>query len=183
MLGTKEHTFDDMFAAAEAMVKNNWTDSEHLGILGGSAGGLLMGAELTQHPEAFRAVVSFVGLYDMLRAELSPNGQYNISEFGTSTKEPDFKWLYAYSPYHNVKADTRYPATLLETAVNDPRVAPWQSRKFAAALQAANNSDNPILLLTRMNEGHGVTASFSQRLGNTAAALTFFAHELGLNVK
>lgn len=183
MLDKKQNVFDDMFAAAEAMVKNNWTDKDHLGILGGSNGGLLMGAELTQHPDAFKAVVSFVGIYDMLRAELFPNGQYNISEYGTSTKEPDFKWLYAYSPYHNVKPGTDYPAVLLETGVNDPRVAPWQSRKFAAALQAATVSGNPVLLLTRMNEGHGVTASFSQRVGNTAAALTFFAHQLGLKVK
>ena len=183
MLGKKQNVFDDMYAAAESMVKNNWTDSQHLGILGGSNGGLLMGAELTQHPDAFKAVVSFVGIYDMLRAELFPNGQYNISEYGTSTKEPDFKWLYAYSPYHNIKTNTLYPATLLETGVNDPRVASWQSRKFAAALQAANNSDNPILLLTRMKEGHGVTASFSQRLGNTGATFTFFAHELGLKIK
>lgn len=182
MLGKKQNVFDDMYASAEAMVKNNWTDSDHLGIVGGSNGGLLMGAELTQHPGAFKAVVSFVGIYDMLRAELFPNGQYNISEYGTSTQEPDFKWLYAYSPYHNVKSNTPYPATLLETGVNDPRVAPWQSRKFAAALQAANTSDNPILLLTRMNEGHGVTASFSQRLGNAAAEYTFFAHELGLRL-
>ncbi len=183
MLDKKQNVFDDMFAAAEAMVKNNWTDKDHLGILGGSNGGLLMGAELTQHPDVFKAVVSFVGIYDMLRAELFPNGQYNISEYGTSIKEPDFKWLYAYSPYHNVKPGTDYPAVLLETGVNDPRVAPWQSRKFAAALQAATVSGNPVLLLTRMNEGHGVTASFSQRVGNTAAALTFFAHQLGLKVK
>ncbi len=183
MLGKKQNVFDDMYAAAEAMVSNHWTDRQHLGIMGGSNGGLLMGAELTQHPEAFKAVVSFVGIYDMLRAELFPNGQYNISEYGTSTKKKDFEWLYAYSPYHHVKAGTRYPATLLVTGVNDPRVAPWQSRKFAAALQAANTSDNPILLLTRMNEGHGVTASFSQRVGNTGAALSFFAQELGLKVR
>ena len=142
-----------------------------------------MGAELTQHPDAFKAVVSFVGIYDMLRNELFPNGQYNISEYGTSTLEPNFNWLYAYSPYHNVKPNTSYPAVLMETAVNDPRVAPWQSRKFTAALQSANTSDNPILLLTRMQGGHGVTASFSQRVGNTGAALTFFAHELGLSIK
>ncbi len=183
MLGHKQNVFDDMYAAAEEMVKEGWTDREHLGIVGGSNGGLLMGAELTQHPSAFKAVVSFVGIYDMPRAELFPNGQYNISEYGTSTKEPDFKWLYAYSPYYNVKPHTAYPAVLLETAVNDPRVAPWQSRKFAATLQAANSSDNPILLLTRMSGGHGVTASFSQRLGNSAAEYTFFAHELGLRVK
>ncbi|MEJ2615874.1 MAG: prolyl oligopeptidase family serine peptidase, partial [Ignavibacteriaceae bacterium] len=183
MLGKKQNVFDDMFAAAESLVRNNWTDSRHLGIMGGSNGGLLMGAELTQHPGAFKAVVSFVGIYDMLRAELFPNGQYNISEYGTSTIKTDFRWLYAYSPYHNVKPSTSYPAILLETGINDPRVASWQSRKFAAALQTANTSDNPIILITRMNEGHGVTASFRQRLGNTSAAITFFAHELGLKVK
>jgi len=183
MLGKKQNVFDDMYAAAESLVRNDWTDSHHLGIMGGSNGGLLMGAELTQHPGAFKAVVSFVGIYDMLRAELFPNGQYNISEYGTSTSKTDFKWLYAYSPYHNVKPNLAYPATLLETGINDPRVASWQSRKFAAALQAANTSDNPIILITRMNEGHGVTASFSQRVGNTSAAITFFAHELGLKVK
>jgi prolyl oligopeptidase len=183
MLSKKQNVFDDMYAAAEAMVRDNWTDSEHLGIMGGSNGGLLMGAELTQHPEAFKAVVSFVGIYDMLRNELFPNGQYNISEYGTSTNETNFNWLYAYSPYHNVKPNTKYPAVLLETGINDPRVASWQSRKFAAALQDSNTSNNPILLLTRMNEGHGVTASFSQRVGNYAAALTFFAHELGLPIK
>jgi prolyl oligopeptidase len=183
MLNKKQNVFDDMYAAAEAMVKNHWTDSEHLGLLGASNGGLLMGAEITQHPGAFKAVVSFVGIYDMIRAEKFPNGQYNISEYGTATKQDDFDWLFAYSPYHNVIPGTPYPAVLLETGVNDPRVAPWQSRKFAASLQAASNSDNPVLLLTRMNEGHGVTASFSQRVGNTAAAITFFAHELGLKFK
>lgn len=183
MLANKQNVFDDMFAASEAMVKNNWTDNEHLGILGGSNGGLLMGAELTQHPDAFKAVVSFVGIYDMVRAELFPNGQYNISEYGTSTNETSFDWLFAYSPYHNIKPNTAYPAVLLVTGINDPRVASWQSRKFAAALQDATDSDNPVLLLTRMNEGHGVTASLSQRVGNNAALMTFFAHELGLKIE
>ena len=180
MLASKQNDFDDFYAAAQALVQDHWTDPPHLGILGGSNGGLLMGAELTQHPAEYRAVVSFVGIYDMLRAELWPNGRYNISEYGTVTQQPDFQWLYAYSPLHHVQAGVPYPAVLLVTGVNDPRVAPWQSRKFAAALQAATASDRPILLLTRMNEGHGVTASFSQRVGNTAAALSFFAHELGL---
>ncbi len=183
MLANKLNVFDDMYAAAESMVKNNWTDSHHLGIMGGSNGGLLMGAVLTQHPDAFRAVVSFVGIYDMIRNELFPNGQYNISEYGTSTSKEEFGWLYAYSPYHSIKPNTAYPAVLLETGINDPRVASWQSRKFAAALQDANSSDTPILLLTRMDEGHGVTSSFSQRVGNYAASLTFFAHELGLELK
>lgn len=181
MLDHKQNDFDDFFAAAQALVQEHWTDPTHLGILGGSNGGLLMGAELTQHPDEFRAVVSFVGIYDMLRAELWPNGRYNISEYGTVTKEPDFQWLYAYSPLQHVRPGVAYPAVLLVTGVNDPRVAPWQSRKFAAALQAATSSGRPVLLLTRMNEGHGVTASFSQRVGNTADALLFFAHELGLD--
>ncbi|MGH8147733.1 MAG: prolyl oligopeptidase family serine peptidase [Rhodanobacteraceae bacterium] len=180
MLGKKQNVFDDFYAAAKELVAAHWTDRAHLGILGGSNGGLLMGAALTQHPFEYRAVVSLVGIYDMLRSELWPNGQYNISEYGTVTKQPDFEWLRAYSPLQNVKPHTAYPAVLLITGVNDPRVAPWQSRKFAATLQAANTSKHPILLLTRMNEGHGVTASFSQRVGNTAAALGFFAQELGL---
>ena len=180
MLGNKQNVFDDFYAAAQALVQQHWTDPAHLGILGGSNGGLLMGAALTQHPSEYRAVVSLVGIYDMLRVELWPNGQYNISEYGTVTKKPDFEWLRAYSPLQNMKPDTGYPAVLLITGVNDPRVAPWQSRKFAAALQNANTSKNPILLLTRMNEGHGVTASFSQRVGNAAAAMAFFAQELEL---
>ncbi len=180
MLERKQNGFDDFYAAAEALKKSQWTDAAHLGILGGSNGGLLMGAELTQHPDAFRAVVSFVGIYDMLRAELWPNGRYNVSEYGTVKNKADFEWLYAYSPLQHVQAGIAYPAVLLETGENDPRVAPWQSRKFAAALQSATSSDRPVLLLTRMNAGHGVTASFSQRVGNTAAALTFFAHELDL---
>ena len=180
MLAKKQNGFDDFHAAAQALVALHWTDPAHLGILGGSNGGLLMGAALTQHPTQYRAVVSLVGIYDMLRAERWPNGQYNISEYGTVTQQPDFAWLRAYSPLQNVKPRTPYPAVLLITGVNDPRVAPWQSRKFAAALQAATTSSAPVLLLTRMNEGHGVTASFSQRVGNAAAALAFFAQELDL---
>ncbi len=180
MLAKKQNVFDDFYAAAQELVAKHWTDPAHLGILGGSNGGLLMGAALTQHPSEYRAVVSLVGIYDMLRVELWPNGQYNISEYGTVTKKPDFEWLRAYSPLQNVKSNTPYPAVLLITGVNDPRVAPWQSRKFAAALQAATTSKYPVLLLTRMNEGHGVTASFSQRVGNAGATLAFFAQELGL---
>ncbi|WHZ20033.1 MAG: Prolyl endopeptidase [Rhodanobacteraceae bacterium] len=180
MLSKKQNGFDDFYASAQALVQHRWTDPAHLGILGGSNGGLLMGAALTQHPSEYRAVVSLVGIYDMLRSELWPNGEYNISEYGTVTQKPDFEWLRAYSPLQNVKADTAYPAVLLITGVNDPRVAPWQSRKFAAALQAATTSKYPVLLLTRMNEGHGVTASFSQRVGNAAATMAFFAQELGL---
>jgi prolyl oligopeptidase len=179
-LANKQHCFDDFYAAAQALTTAHWTDPAHLGIVGGSNGGLLMGASLTQHPAEYRAVVSFVGIYDMLRVELSPNGEYNISEYGTAKNAADFTWLYAYSPLQHVRPHTSYPAVLLITGENDPRVSPWQSRKFAAALQAANRSAEPILLVTRRNEGHGVTSSFSQRVGNSAAMMAFFAQELGI---
>jgi prolyl oligopeptidase len=179
-LANKQHCFDDLHAAAQALLGAHWTDRAHLGIVGGSNGGLLMGASLTQHPADYRAVVSFVGIYDMLRWELWPNGRYNTSEYGTVTQAADFTWLYAYSPLHHVTAGAPYPAVLLVTAENDPRVAPWQSRKFAAALQAANTSQRPVLLITRRNEGHGVTSSFSQRVGNTGVMLSFLAEQLDL---
>ena len=180
MLGHKQHVFDDFHAAARALSSAHWTDSAHLGIKGGSNGGLLMGAALTQHPQDYRAVVSFVGIYDMLRAQLWPNGEYNISEYGTVNNAADFAWLAAYSPLLHVRQGAAYPAVLLITGENDPRVAPWQSRKFAAALQQASGSPRPILLLTRRNEGHGVTSSFSQRVGNSGVMLAFFAQQLAL---
>ncbi|GAB2572792.1 prolyl oligopeptidase family serine peptidase [Dyella jejuensis] len=177
----KQNVFDDFHAAALALFDTHWTDREHLGILGGSNGGLLMGASLVQHPGDYRAVVSMVGIYDMIRHETDfANGAYNVSEYGSVSDPAQFKATLAYSPLQNVKPRTAYPAVLMTTGANDPRVAPWQSRKFTAALQNATTSDQPILLLTRMNAGHGIGAPFSQRVGNTAIMLTFFAQELGL---
>lgn len=178
--GNKQHCFDDLYNAARTLIAAHWTDSAHLGIVGGSNGGLLMGAALTQHASEYRAVVSLVGIYDMLRSELWPNGEYNTYEYGTVKNATEFGWLYGYSPLPHVRAGTAYPAILLITGENDPRVAPWHSRKFAAALQKANTSKQPILLLTRKNEGHGVTSSFSQRVSNSGAVLSFFAEELSL---
>lgn len=176
----KQNVFDDFYAAAQALVQQKWTSTDRLGIDGASNGGLLMGAELTQHPEAFRAVVSSVGIYDMVRHQTFPNGAYNTTEYGATSDSAQFAALHAYSPYHHVKAGTAYPAVLLQTAVNDARVAPWQSRKFAAALESATSSGHPVVLLTRMNAGHGVDAPFAQRVDQTSLMLTFFAHELGL---
>ncbi len=139
-----------------------------------------MGAELTQHPEAFRAVVSMVGIYDMVRHQTFPNGAFNVTEYGSTSDSAEFAALNAYSPLQQVRKGTAYPAVLMETGVNDPRVAPWQSRKFAAALQSATTSGHAVALLTRMEAGHGIGAPFAQRVGNTALTLTFFAHELGL---
>jgi prolyl oligopeptidase len=180
----KQNVFDDFHAAALALIDAHWTDRQHLGILGGSNGGLLMGAALVQHPQDYRAVVSMVGIYDVIRHETHfANGAYNVSEYGTVSDAAQFKATLAYSPLQNVKAHTAYPAVLMTTGANDPRVAPWQSRKFTAALQNATTSDAPILLLTRMNAGHGIGAPFSQRVGDAAIMLTFFAQELGLGTK
>jgi prolyl oligopeptidase len=177
----KQNVFDDFHAAALALFDTHWTDRQHLGILGQSNGGLLMGASLVQHPDDYRAVVAMVGIYDVIRHETNfTNGAYNVSEFGTVGDPAQFRATLAYSPLQNVKPHTAYPAVLMTTGANDPRVAPWQSRKFTAALQTATTSDQPILLLTRMNAGHGIGAPFSQRVGNTAIMLTFFAQELGL---
>lgn len=177
----KQNVFDDFYAASQALIDTKWTDTKHLGILGGSNGGLLMGAALTQHPEQYRAVVGAVGIYDVPRHETAfANGPYNVSEYGSVSDPAVAKAMLAYSPLHNVKKGTKYPAVLLTTGANDPRVAPWQSRKFAAALQDASTSGQPVLLLTRMNAGHGIGAPFSQRVGNQALSMTFFATELGL---
>jgi prolyl oligopeptidase len=179
MLTGKQHSYDDFYAAARALVAAKWTDPAHLGIVGRSNGGLLMGAALTQHPEAYRAVAAFVGIYDMMRHQDIPNGRYNIPEYGTADDSAQFAAQYAYSPLYHVKRGTAYPAVLLETGVNDPLVAPWQSREFAAALQGTSTSGHPVLLVTRFDAGHG-SSSFGQAVDNTAMTLSFFAHELGL---
>jgi prolyl oligopeptidase len=180
-LTRKQTVFDDFIAAAEHLVQRGYTKPARLAIMGGSNGGLLMGASLVQHPEQSRAVVAMVGIYDVPRHETAfANGPYNRSEYG-SVKDPAIaRAMLAYSPLHNVKPNTKYPAVLFTTGANDPRVAPWQSRKFAAAVQDASTSGYPVLLLTRMNAGHGIGAPFSQRVGNAALSMTFFATELGL---
>jgi prolyl oligopeptidase len=142
----KQNVFDDFAAVAQYLVNRGYTSPAHLAIMGGSNGGLLMGAELTQHPTLFRAVVSSVGIYDMLRVELDPNGAFNTTEFG-SIRDPDqFAALYAYSPYHHVEPGTVYPAVFMQTGATDGRVNPAHSRKMAARLQAATTSGRPVYL-------------------------------------
>ena len=141
-----------------------------------------MGATMTQNPDLMRAVVTKVGIYDMLRVELSSNGAFNIPEFGTVKDREQFKALYAYSPYHAVKDGVAYPATLLTTGENDPRVDPMQSRKMTARLQAATRCDQPILLRTNANTGHGADASLDERIEEEVDVLAFLFHQLGIEI-
>lgn len=180
MLANKQNVFDDFFASAQELVRSHWTSASRLGIEGGSNGGLLVGAALVQHPEQYRAVVGFAGIYDMVRHHLFPNGAYNVTEYGRTDNAADFRAMYAYSPYHHVKKGTAYPGVLLVTSENDPRVASWQSWKFAAALQNATSSNRPVIVLTHRTGGHGHGASFAQRVGNEAIGLSFMAAQLGV---
>ncbi|MGH9664368.1 MAG: prolyl oligopeptidase family serine peptidase, partial [Bryobacteraceae bacterium] len=176
----KQNVFDDFIACAGYLIKLKYTNPQKLAIEGGSNGGLLMGAALTQRPDLFRAVVTHVGIYDMLRVELSPNGAFNVTEFGT-VREPDqFKALYAYSPYHHVKDGTEYPAVLFLTGEHDKRVDPMQSRKMTARLQAANHSKGPILLRTSSSSGHGFGTALSERVAQDADVFAFLFDQLGM---
>lgn len=177
-LTNKQNVFDDFAACIRYMIDNDYTRPTRTAIIGGSNGGLLMGATLTQHPERLKAVVSFVGIYDMLRVELSPNGAFNVTEFGTVKNRDQFEVLYSYSPYHNVVDGVRYPATLFVTGENDPRVDPMQSRKMTARLQTANAAETPILLRTSATAGHGGGNSLSERIEQSVDVTAFLMHYL-----
>ncbi|HXP95769.1 MAG TPA: prolyl oligopeptidase family serine peptidase, partial [Telmatospirillum sp.] len=175
----KQNVFDDFEAVARWLIDQHYTTPSRLAIEGGSNGGLLMGAALTQHPELFRAVVSHVGIYDMLRVELDPNGLFNVTEFGTVKDADQFAALYAYSPYHHVSDGTACPAVLLMTGEHDGRVNPAQSKKMAARLQAATASDQPVLLLTSTQSGHGMGTALSVAIDQSADSMAFLFDRLG----
>ncbi len=180
MLTKKQNVFDDFAAVMQYMIDTDYTTPERLAIIGGSNGGLLMGAMITQHPELCKAVVSYVGIYDMLRVELAPNGEFNIPEFGTVKDPEQFRALYAYSPYHNVRNCVSYPSVLFMTGANDPRVDPMHSRKMTAHLQAATSSDRPILLRTSSKTGHGLATPLSEQIEESVHYHAFLLNELGL---
>ena len=182
-LTRKQTVFDDFAAAAEYLIKEKYTRPEKLAIQGGSNGGLLMGAMITQHPDLVWAVVSAVGIYDMLRVELAPNGAFNVTEFGTVKNPEQFKALYAYSPYHHVVDGTKYPSILMMTGANDGRVAPYHSRKMTARLEEANKSDNPILLRTSSSAGHGIGTALSERIKQLADIYAFLFAQLDMAEK
>ncbi len=179
-LTNKQNVFDDFHAVCRHMIEAGYTSSPRLGILGMSNGGLLMGATLTQHPELATCVVSFVGVYDMLRVETSPNGVFNIPELGTVRDPAQFAALHAYSPYHRVIDGSRYPTVLFLTGANDPRVDPMHSRKMTARLQAAGAT---CLLRTSADSGHGLDSSLSQRIEEAVDVSAFLFAQLGVDYR
>ena len=177
---TKQHTIDDMLAGALYLIEHKYTSAAHLAGEGTSAGGVTIGGAITQRPDLFGAALIRVGDSDSLRSELMASGPANIPEFGT-VKEPDgFKALYAMDAYMHVKPDTKYPAVLLTTGMNDPRVASWQAAKMAARLQASTTSGKPILLRVEYDAGHGMGSTKSQRDIELADEISFLFWQLGV---
>jgi len=181
MLGNKQNSFDDFIAAAEWLVAQKYTSAGRLAIMGGSNGGLLVGAALTQRPELFRVVVCDVPLLDMVRFHRFQLARLWIPEYGDPDKAEEFKWLYAYSPYHQVKDNTPYPAVLLRTAEGDTRVDPMHARKMCARLLEASTSRRPILFWCDKDAGHGAGKPLSKQLDDLADAYAFLMWQLGMD--
>jgi prolyl oligopeptidase len=175
----RQTAFDDFIAAAEYLIAEKYTSSERLAIRGGSNGGLLVGVVMNQRPELFKAVIAQAGVMDMLRFHKFTIGWNWIAEFGSSDNPEQFKYLYAYSPLHNIKEGVKYPATLITTADHDDRVVPAHSFKYAATLQQKNASDRPILIRIETKSGHGASNT-AKNIEITADILAFLFHNLGI---
>ena len=182
MLERKQNVFDDFHAAAEALVAQGWTTAAKLGISGGSNGGLLTGAALTQRPELFAAVYCAVPLLDMLRYQNFLIARFWIAEYGSAEDKTQYRWLRAYSPYHHVREGVRYPAVLFTTAEGDSRVDPMHARKMTARMQAVTAEDPEAVVLLRVERdaGHGVGKPLDKQVEDLADQYAFFAWRLGL---
>ncbi len=180
MLESKQNVFDDFIAVAEQLIADGTTDRQQLAITGGSNGGLLVGAAITQRPELFRAAVSAVPLLDMLRYDRFLLAKLWVPEYGSPDNPEHFEWLLAYSPYHQVEPKTAYPATLLLTADGDSRVDPMHARKMAARLQAATSSDRPILVRIETRAGHGAGKPVTKRVDERLDMMSFLFRELSV---
>ena len=180
MKETKQHTVDDFVACARYLIEQGYTSSEHLGIEGTSAGGIAVGGFLTQRPDLVHAVLYRVGITDLLRSEQRATGTANSSEYGSVKVASEFRAMYAVSPYAQVVDRTAYPAVMLETGANDPRVTSWMLTKMTARLQQANASQNPILLRVDFDAGHGLGSDRNQALQLKADEYTFLGWRLGL---
>ncbi|HZT59306.1 MAG TPA: prolyl oligopeptidase family serine peptidase [Pyrinomonadaceae bacterium] len=178
----KQNVFDDFIAAAEWLVKNKYTSPDRLAIHGVSNGGLLVGAVSNQRPDLFKVVIQQAGVMDMLRFHKFTIGWNWIADYGSSDNEAEFKALYAYSPVHNIHAGTKYPAMLITTADHDDRVVPAHSFKYAAALQAAQAGDNPVLIRIDTKSGHGASST-TKAIEQTADIYSFLFYNLGITPK
>ncbi|HEX4128428.1 MAG TPA: prolyl oligopeptidase family serine peptidase [Pirellulales bacterium] len=181
MITKKQHVFDDFIAAAEYLIRERYTSTPKLAIAGGSNGGLLVGACMTERPELFGAAIPKVGVLDMLRFHKFTIGWAWTSEFGSSDEPEQFATLLKYSPLQNIKPGTHYPATLIETADHDDRVVPAHSFKFAAALQAAQAGDAPVLIRIETSAGHGAGTPTSKMIDETADSYAFLVRVLGMD--
>lgn len=180
MLQNKQNVFDDFIAAAEWLIANKYTNPSKLAISGGSNGGLLVGAVMTQRPDLFQAVVCTYPLLDMLRYHMFLLGKFWVSEYGSADDPEQFKYLYAYSPYHNVKEGVEYPATLFITGASDTRVAPLHARKMTAKLQAASSSKKPVLLLYDTKLGHSGGQPLNKQIDDLTDEMSFLFWQLGM---
>lgn len=178
MLDKKQNVFDDFISAAEWLIQNKYTSSDRLAIRGGSNGGLLVGAAFTQRPDLFAAVICSYPLLDMVRYQKFLVAGYWVPEYGSSDDPEQFKYIYAYSPYHRVKAGTKYPAILFISGDSDTRVAPLHARKMTALMQASNGSDKPILLHYDTKAGHSQGTPVSKQIENTTDELDFLMWQL-----
>jgi prolyl oligopeptidase len=180
MIHNKQNVFDDFIGCAEYLIAQKITSTPKLAIHGRSNGGLLVGACLTQRPDLFGAALPQVGVMDMLRFHKFTIGWAWVSDYGSAEKADEFKTLYAYSPLHNIKADTQYPPTLITTADHDDRVVPGHSFKFAAALQAAQGGDAPVLIRIQTKAGHGFGTPTSVLIEEWADLWGFLVWALGM---
>ncbi len=176
---TKPNTWKDFIACAEYLINEKYTSAAHLSGMGGSAGGILIGNSITERPDLFGAAIDAVGDNNALRFETTSNGVPNIPEFGSVKTEEGFQALLAMDAYHKVKNGVKYPAVLLTTGINDPRVEPWMSAKMAARLQAASASGKPILLRVDYDAGHGFGSTKKQRNEQNADIYAFLFQQLG----
>jgi len=183
MLQNKQNVFDDFIGAAEFLIEKKYTNSEKLAIRGGSNGGLLIGAAMTQRPELFKVAIPQVGVMDMLRYHKFTIGWAWATEYGRSDKKEDFENLYKYSPLQNLKPGVKYPATLVTTADHDDRVVPAHSFKFAATLQADNDGTNPTLIRIETKAGHGAGKPTSKQIEEAADIWSFVMYNLGMDFK
>ncbi len=178
---TKQNTWKDFIACAEYLIEQKYTSTPRLAIEGGSAGGITVGRSITERPDLFAVAIDAVPMSDVVRSEFTPNGPPNIPEFGTVKQADGFKALYAMSAYHHIKDHTPYPAVMITTGFNDPRVISWEPGKMAARLQAATSSGKPVLLRVDYDAGHGIGSTKTQREQEMADEMSFALWQFGVS--